>query len=119
MGIRYRYKCENCEYEAVVSGGLDQGITNSTHTIVCNECRELSDIQINKKNKMKWVQEDINVDGLICPKCHGKNIKLWNDANHIAKSITIKNRNVAGCENCICPKCDSSMERGDAVIFWD
>ncbi len=49
MGLRRKFRCPSCDYEAIVSGGPDMGVRSATRTILCTTCRELWDVVTHSK----------------------------------------------------------------------
>jgi hypothetical protein len=49
MGRTYVFDCVKCGYQAKVAGGLAEGLEFTVQTIVCHECRELTDAVISAK----------------------------------------------------------------------
>jgi hypothetical protein len=43
MGRSYHFECSRCGYRATVSGRADRGLNLAVQTIVCRDCRKLSD----------------------------------------------------------------------------
>ena len=44
MGETRSYRCSDCGYAALVSGGDDVGMAVATTTVVCDACREVMDV---------------------------------------------------------------------------
>ncbi len=44
MGAKRYHQCEQCRYEASVSGGLDSGMCIHVVTITCSDCQEIHDV---------------------------------------------------------------------------
>ena len=104
MGKAYNYKCDNCGYSAIVSGGRDFGFVAVVKTMICEDCKNLVDVLIGRHGK-DGATGDIEYDRKlnICPICAGKNLKAW-PTNHT------------------CPRCSANMIRsrnGSDVILWD
>ena len=49
MGEEYLFRCNQCSYEAFISGGLDFGFVAVTHTMICHDCRKLVDVLIGSR----------------------------------------------------------------------
>lgn len=96
MGTRHSFQCAGCGYEAVVSGGPDQGMTCSTITVRCTGCKDLRDVVVGYR-----IEGFREVDSLICKECRGRLIE-WNMTNGK------------------CPRCGKNMEETFNVkIDWD
>jgi len=102
MGTRHQYKCENCGYSAVVSGGIDCGFVAVVQTMICHDCERLVDVLVGRCGFV-GPTGDLEYDkelGL-CPRCHGNNLTTWTDLR-------------------ACPKCDDSMINDMSLIVnWD
>lgn len=98
MGVIYRFCCPNCNYELVVSKGWDRGKLAAVEPMICNQCSELQNIEVEyfndwdtRKSTEKPIQE--------CRECQSKDLRLWTDGN--------------------CPKCGTSLGDGEVYIMWD
>ena len=101
MGTCYRYSCENCGYEAQVSGGRDIGMQAVVRTMFCRGCRELVDVLIGKFGMDGPTGDaDSDRDLGMCPECRGADVVVWVDGNP-------------------CPRCKGRMVRGEDFIMWD
>ena len=91
MGEYHEHRCSHCGYKANVSGGDDSGFISRTTTIMCIDCKELSDavmvdldrkrqkIQCKQSVKHQWVRWK---SGGPCPRCgnpiqQGRLLILW------------------------------------------
>jgi len=72
MGTRYGWKCTNCDYSLVMSGGKDCGMTSWTHTFLCKTCKELMDVEVSHSewNTEQWERH-------YCEECNSL-LELWN-----------------------------------------
>lgn len=98
MGETFEFKCHGCGYRAQISGGIDCGMIVVTETMVCENCRELVDVDIGfaiPSPDKKWDEEWSR-----CPKCHSDDLTPWG-----------KDRP--------CPKCSARMVKLGRVAFWD
>ena len=101
MGTTYLFQCNDCGYEAELSGGRDCGFIAVVHTMTCHNCNELVDVVIGAYGKEgKTEDTEINKALGLCPKCKGSDVSQWD-------------------ENKSCPKCDGKMIRGKEVALWD
>lgn len=46
MGETFEFKCPYCGYRAEVSGGEDCDMIAVTETMICENCRELVDVEV-------------------------------------------------------------------------
>lgn len=86
MGERLLHRCTVCGYGAWVSGGRDAGMSCTTSTMTCAECREIRDVMrsVIPPSGVRWLRripircrscgggEDVLtewVTGGPCPKC--------------------------------------------------
>jgi hypothetical protein len=60
MGKTFQLECPWCQYRARVSGGADSGAHCEVQTIVCRDCRELSDVatRVQKRAPEKEIISD-------------------------------------------------------------
>jgi hypothetical protein len=98
MGVRYLFKCEDCELSAEVCGGSGAGMHFECVTIWCNACKKLSDATA----KAEFSTDAVVVPVMPCPQCGRDALSPW----------------AAGT----CPRCGSKMDLeplgGDAGP-WD
>jgi len=126
VGSVQTYKCSDCGLSAMVSGGGDRGKYAFSQTIYCNDCNILADATTDHQAYLNvsgcptcekiWLsrfsdEADFSDPDLsqkwhqmtpVCPKCHGKSIKLWSEGNP-------------------CPKCGGRLEEdpeGKSAL-WD
>lgn len=98
MGQHFRFRCESCGYEALVSGGDDFGKICTTTTIFCLDCKALYDVVTSDirsapaGSKAKFALE--------CPKKAEHRCRKWGQARK-------------------CPRCKGKMQVGDAEVLWD
>lgn len=87
------YSCNRCDYSAVISGRSDALFMGLTETMVCNDCKELSDYIVE-------TTEGVKTTVYTCEECEKHNITKW---NYKTKP---------------CPQCDSGkMKKGkDGLI---
>ncbi len=93
MGLWHRFSCPKCGYQAEVSGGPDSGIDIFTTTVVCLDCRKLSDITIGKRDNPEPIP----------PRCRRSKrhaIEPWTDGDH-------------------CPRCATPMQNQGMTCIWD
>jgi len=96
MGTLYRFSCPNCAHAVEVSGGDDAGMVCLTTTVVCEECRQLYDVAI-VKNPGSAYPKRIPIH---CPKSGRHKVKRWRSPRP-------------------CPKCGTSMKKGEPTVLWD
>ena len=53
MGRSYQYRCEDCSYAAVISGGEDRGFRFYVRSINCTDCRKLYDVVTGIRKKTR------------------------------------------------------------------
>ena len=102
MGCRLRFTCTACEYTAEVSGGDDSGMAHLTTTIVCEDCKELSDILTGylvetEEGRMFKNEPPSKFE---CGRSHKHRIRRWTTGDP-------------------CPKCGKPMDEGEATVLWD
>lgn len=96
MGCRFRFSCPACEYSAEVSGGPDAGFSNSTTTIVCENCNTLRDIEAaSLDSNGHWKEKPFR-----CPRSAKHRIREWKDGDP-------------------CPQCGGKMENEGGTVLWD
>ena len=99
MGRKITYKCNKCDYSALISCGVDRGFTVKTNTMLCEKCKKIVDVVTEYWTDVK-LDEDI-IDK--CPECNsGKYLKQWDNKKRP------------------CPKCNGVLEEGNGVsMLWD
>ena len=99
MGATFRFTCPGCGYTADVDGGKGLGKRSAKMTIICKNCKELSNIRLSEPPKVVsdrlWKPPKKN-----CPKCHSDQTSFWQHPGE-------------------CPKCGKIMEKGQKVAMWD
>ena len=99
MGARQTFKCNKCEYTAIISGGTDRGMYSKTETFHCLNCKEVVDVMVEyiegrKKGLLPIIQ---------CPICNSERFLVKWD-------VKLKP----------CPKCNGKLEpTGENIIYWD
>jgi len=71
MGTKFGWRCNNCSYSVVMSGGKDCGMLGFTETFQCNTCHELMDVFVGWNERKIEKQETY-----YCKKCKGP-LELW------------------------------------------
>jgi len=79
----------------MVSGGDDCGMVSATTTIMCEECRELSDGIVSNK---PWDEKPYEIPP--CPKNKKHKVRKWKHPD-------------------VCPKCGGVLKQGKLAILWD
>ena len=101
MGTRNRYFCNECDYEATVSGGNDIGMLAATSTIHCYDCEKILDVVTTDEEP--WLAMDDNwvpTDNQ-CSQSATHRVALWGYPGE-------------------CPKCNNTMEIAEwNLILWD
>ena len=79
MGTSFLFACDKCNYQAHVVGGPGAGMTAATETMVCNDCKELVDVNVSYHFEHFDHFEPERFSDSIgrCPKCNRKNVSLW------------------------------------------
>jgi len=95
MGSLFEYRCPNCRFSAMVSGGDDCGRASATTTILCEDCRELSDELVSRQ---PWDEKTYKKP--FCPRNRKHKVRKWKHPD-------------------VCPKCGEVMEQGSPTILWD
>ena len=98
MGSEYRFTCDDCGFEAEVSGGFDVGMVAATQTIACRECGDLTDVDVGDAPSTS--PEDVPKMALHCPKSPRHEVTQWNHPGP-------------------CPRCGKTMTRGPLTLLWD
>lgn len=71
MATWHIYRCNNCDYEANVSGCSDALFSGYTETMVCLFCKELDDyVVLTPENKI--------ITNFTCEECGKNDIVGWN-----------------------------------------
>jgi hypothetical protein len=101
MGTAYSFECPSCGYSAEVCGGTDSGFGATLRTSVCADCHAVVDVLIGGPSFFggEPVESD-DPDVGRCPQCKGRNVTPWKRSRP-------------------CPKCQSRMKKGGALIMWD
>ena len=100
MGSLYKFTCSECNYNAEVSGGRDRGMLGFSETVMCLDCKNLSDVGTSKV-------VDCTADG-----------------REIFQSLTGKCRhcgstNITPWDGKTCPQCGGKMVKGECTVMWD
>lgn len=106
MGSRYQFKCTKCDYTAHSSGNRDCGFFAVVQPYICNDCKEVIDVQIGEFGKVippEKLNEEQKKDYYRCYDCKGTNLTLWDPHNRL------------------CPKCGGKMKKDsdEPVLLWD
>jgi len=93
----YKFYCEACGYEAMVSGKSGGSEFDEGLTIACEDCRQLYEIEpenaFTQKRKRSYRM-------LRCPVNYIHKIHAWSHPG-------------------LCPNCGKPLKRGEMVIQWD
>ena len=100
MGACFEFRCPGCPYTAEVSGGPDCGFSVGTVTISCATCRKLRDAVITED---AWKDEPDPVPAH--PRCPSARTRV--------------HRTVLWCDPGPCPRCGTTMEKGELRVLWD
>ncbi len=100
MGRLYEFGCEQCGYQAEVSGGEDAGCLVVTRTMTCLDCKRVVDVVVGESHPGS-LGSDIDILGQ-CPRCRGRRSVPWGQSR-------------------VCPKCGGAMKKLDTgrVCYWD
>lgn len=100
LGALHDFRCPSCGYSAEVSGGPDIGEASRTVTISCATCKELHDVVVSEE---PWKEPpDLAPERPPCPRTRARThaTSVWNDPGP-------------------CPRCGSTMRRGEMTVLWD
>lgn len=64
------YSCSQCDYNAIISGRSDALFMGYTETMVCNDCKELSDYIVETSERVKTTV-------FTCKECDNHNVTKW------------------------------------------
>lgn len=92
----FKFYCEGCGYTAMVSGKSRQGDFDEGMTILCEDCKQLYEIEPESAYTIKKSSHRM----LRCPQHFAHRIKVWTFPGP-------------------CPKCGQPIKKGDHVISWD
>jgi hypothetical protein len=100
MGCLQTYKCNACDYSALIGGGEQFGMVSVQWTISCHECTHLFDVCVSEdasNTPDNWIPESYS-----CPRDEAHHVALWSEGG-------------------ACPKCSGSMalERDGELVMWD
>jgi hypothetical protein len=93
----FRFSCDSCGYEIIASGQNGRESLDAGMTILCEDCRELYEIEpensftVKMKNSYRMLR---------CPKSYSHKIRIWTFPG-------------------ACPKCGKPMRKGEHIIRWD
>lgn len=93
----YKFYCETCGYTIMVSGQNGRGDLDGGLTIVCEDCKELYEIEPESSFTVKMKASHRM---LRCPKNYMHRIRVWTFPGN-------------------CPKCGQPIKKGDHIIRWD
>jgi hypothetical protein len=112
MGTKTSFKCNQCGYTTIISGGHDCGMLAVTDTYMCKTCKNIVDVCVGEygkrflKDEIKTMNADLDsyLQFYKCPVCESEEeLVLWNNKKRP------------------CPRCDGKLE-DDAtgmIINWD
>lgn len=104
MGTQFEFKCQQCDYQANVSGGEDFGFVLITQTVFCFDCDELCDMVTGFRGVEQMSPHDkaeLNFERIgRCPKSHGEELAAWDEGDP-------------------CPKCNGEVVRTRVIMDWD
>ena len=93
----YKFHCDICDYEAIVSGENGRNEISGGLTILCEDCKELYEIEdhgsftIKKRTTYKQPR---------CPESFSHRSRVWSYPG-------------------VCPRCGKSIRKGELVVSWD
>ncbi len=93
MGSSSRFSCPACGYEALVSGGDDAGFSLLTTTVLCEECRELYDVETGSPHAGRTTEP-------ACPVTAAHRVSRWEHPGP-------------------CPRCGGRMDLQGTEVLWD
>jgi hypothetical protein len=100
MGTWYKFFCNQCSYEAGVSGGNDVGMFAETSTIHFFDCQEIMDVLTTEEPWLAMDDDWVPID-YRCNHSATHRVGLWGYPGE-------------------CPKCKSTMEIDEtSLIMWD
>jgi DNA-directed RNA polymerase subunit RPC12/RpoP len=68
MGFRQTFRCEACDFEALVSGGPDAVMNGYTRTMACAACMALYDVLVDGFTPERELH---------CPECGSQQLQYW------------------------------------------
>ena len=92
----YRFSCEACGYKVMASGKSSKGDFDDGTTILCEDCRELYEIEPESAYTVKKASHRM----LRCPVKFTHRIRVWSHPGP-------------------CPRCGRPMKKGEHVVRWD
>lgn len=103
MGSKFTFICPNCGETELIAAGRDCGFMAVVQPMICDDCNKLVEVLIGHMGKDGPTGDpDYDQDLNICPKCRGKNLRVWESGHP-------------------CIRCGTSMiidENGPSVL-WD
>jgi hypothetical protein len=93
----FKFHCDACGYEAMVSGENGRDEISSGLTILCEDCKELYELEDHGSYTIK--QKAFHKKAR-CPESFTHRFRIWTYPG-------------------ICPKCGKPMRKGDLVVSWD
>jgi hypothetical protein len=100
MGSRNNYLCKGCGYAATVPTGESRGFFAKTETLVCSDCKIVTQVVIQRYSAEPGNNTRTDVEKC-CPRCKGNELHPWSEWH-------------------ICPKCLTSMKQTNLFpIMWD
>ncbi len=113
MGCHYQFICNQCNYEAVVSGGDDEGRESHTTTISCQDCGELFDVVTSEQ---PWDESaGLSDEELVCPRSARADADGDEDTDRSNPRHVVRRWKFPGP----CPKCGEAMTMGLDRVMWD
>lgn len=101
MGSLIAFTCDACGYAAQVAGGKDRGMVAVVETMTCGDCRGLVDVLIGEfGHEASTDDQERDEDLGVCPSCRSSQVVPWSKSRP-------------------CPRCGSSMTKGERVASWD
>ena len=116
MGMRFRFICDACQYEAHVSGQPDHGMIVRTVTMACGGCRNLVDV-IVEAEMIGIGEARLRAAVGRCPRCDDRaQLKPWGrESDEGSPSETAGVSPAWGA----CPRCGGDMRSHGSLGIWD
>ena len=92
----FKFSCDACGYSVIATGKDERGELDAGMTILCEDCRELYEIEPGNAFTVKRPSHRM----LRCPESFMHRIRAWTFPGP-------------------CPKCGQPIKKGAHVVSWD